>query len=189
MGGARRTSSAVRGQLTHCRERFLVPGPERQTNDCGVEAGCTSRTTALARLRVLPPSNVFPASAVRVARQTADGRVYPDSARSSHTTPLTERLSKTESGLPIFQIAAAQHPRRATAASECDPTVRLSALFPILCHSTSAVACSSTERGIVRPMARAVFRLTTSSKCVGCSIGMVAGFAPLRILSMLNAVR
>ena len=40
-------------------------------------------------------------------------------------------------------IAAAQRPRRAAAASECEPTVRFSALLGILCHSTSALACAA----------------------------------------------
>ena len=41
----------------------------------------------------------------------------------------------------------------------------------------------STDGGIVRPRALAVFRLMTRSNFVGCSTGRSAGFAPLRILS------
>ena len=41
----------------------------------------------------------------------------------------------------------------------------------------------SNDGGMVRPRALAVFRLMTSSNFVGCSIGMSAGLAPLRILS------
>src|SRR5262245_12123151 len=44
-------------------------------------------------------------------------------------------------------------------------------------------ARSSTECGMVRRSALAVFRLITSSNLVGCSTGRSAGFAPLRILS------
>ena len=44
-------------------------------------------------------------------------------------------------------------------------------------------ARASTDGGIVRPSALAVFRLITSSNFVGCSTGRSAGLAPLRILS------
>jgi hypothetical protein len=50
-------------------------------------------------------------------------------------------------------------------------------------YSITSSACSSTDCGIVSPIALAVFMLTTSSNLVGCSTGRSAGFAPLRILS------
>ena len=50
-------------------------------------------------------------------------------------------------------------------------------------HWITSSARPSSDRGIVRPSAWAVFRLITSSNVVGCSTGRSAGFAPLRILS------
>src|SRR5438445_3773427 len=47
----------------------------------------------------------------------------------------------------------------------------------------------STDGGIVRPSALAVFKLMTNSNRVGCSTGRSAGFAPLRILSTKVAAR
>src|SRR6516164_6911372 len=56
-------------------------------------------------------------------------------------------------------------------------------------HSLTSSALASTPDGIVRPSALAVLRLMTSSKRVGCSIGMSAGLAPFRILSTYQAAR
>ncbi len=56
-------------------------------------------------------------------------------------------------------------------------------------HSITPSARSSTAPGIVSPMARAVFRLTTSSTWVGSSTGRSAGFAPLAIRSTKAARR
>ena len=59
-------------------------------------------------------------------------------------------------------------------------------------HSTSSLAPShlitrsarnSTDCGIVRLSAFAVFRLITNSNFVGCSTGRSAGFVPFKILS------
>ena len=56
-------------------------------------------------------------------------------------------------------------------------------------YSMTWSARSSSNGGIVRPSAFAVFRLMTSSNFVGCSTGRSAGFAPLRILSTYVAAR
>lgn len=56
-------------------------------------------------------------------------------------------------------------------------------------HSMTSSARSRIVGGIVRPSSRAVFKLTTSSNLVGCSIGRSAGLAPLRILSTSAAAR
>ena len=50
-------------------------------------------------------------------------------------------------------------------------------------HSTMRSARTSTDGGIVKPSAFAVFRLMISSSFVGCSNGRLDGFPPLRILS------
>jgi hypothetical protein len=48
-------------------------------------------------------------------------------------------------------------------------------------HSMTSSARARIDGGTVRPSALAVFRLTTSSKVVGCSTGRSAGLVPLRI--------
>jgi hypothetical protein len=50
-------------------------------------------------------------------------------------------------------------------------------------YSMISSARARTNGGIVTPMARAVFRLMTSSNAVGRSIGIVAGLAPFRMRS------
>ena len=50
-------------------------------------------------------------------------------------------------------------------------------------YSITWSARSSSNGGIVKPRALAVFRFMTSSNFVGCSMGRSAGLAPLRILS------
>src|SRR5436190_15203786 len=45
------------------------------------------------------------------------------------------------------------------------------------------------DDGIVRPSTLAVFRLTTKSNLVGCSMGRSPGLAPLRILWTRSAAR
>src|SRR5262245_33245201 len=56
-------------------------------------------------------------------------------------------------------------------------------------HSITWSARSSTEGGMVKPSAWAVFMLITSSNFVGCSMGRAPGLAPLRILSTYPADR
>ncbi len=50
-------------------------------------------------------------------------------------------------------------------------------------YSMTSSARSSSDCGMVRPSAFAVFILMINSNFVGCSMGRSAGFAPLRILS------
>ena len=56
-------------------------------------------------------------------------------------------------------------------------------------HLTKSSACCKTESGIVSPRALAVFRLTTSSNFLGCSMGKSPGFAPWSIRSTYPADR
>jgi hypothetical protein len=49
-------------------------------------------------------------------------------------------------------------------------------------HSITSSARARRNDGSVNPMSRAALALTISSNLVGCSTGMSAGFAPLRIL-------
>jgi hypothetical protein len=56
-------------------------------------------------------------------------------------------------------------------------------------HLITLSALASTLGGIVRPISLAVLRLMTSSNFVGCSTGISAGLAPLRILSTIDAAR
>src|SRR5262249_4927342 len=56
-------------------------------------------------------------------------------------------------------------------------------------HLITLSARNSTDWGIMRFSAFAVFRLITNSNFVGCSTGNSAGFAPFRILSTNQAAR
>ena len=69
-----------------------------------------------------------------------------------------------------------QRPRRRHAAEQRDD---LTALH----HSITSSARASTDCGMSRPRALAVFRLITSSYLVGACTGRSAGFSPLRIRS------
>ena len=50
-------------------------------------------------------------------------------------------------------------------------------------YSITRVACTMITGGIVRPIALAVFKLTTNSNVIGRSIGKSIGFAPLKMRS------
>src|SRR5258706_7486185 len=50
-------------------------------------------------------------------------------------------------------------------------------------HSMTSSAVASSDGGTERPRVLAVFRLMTSLKRVGCSMGRSPGFAPLSTLS------
>src|SRR6516162_1352435 len=56
-------------------------------------------------------------------------------------------------------------------------------------HSITSVATASSLSGMLRPSVLAVVRLITRSNFVGCSTGILAGFAPCRILSTKSAAR
>src|SRR5262249_40071611 len=56
-------------------------------------------------------------------------------------------------------------------------------------HSITSSARANNDSGIVSPIALAVVRLMTRSNLVGCSTGISAGFAPLKILSTRSPAR
>ena len=56
-------------------------------------------------------------------------------------------------------------------------------------HSITSSARARRVGGIVTPRALAVFRLTTNSNVVGCSIGKSAGLAPRATRSTISAAR
>src|SRR5437016_3054063 len=60
---------------------------------------------------------------------------------------------------------------------------------PPMHYWMTSSARPSSDGGIVRPSAFAVFRLMTRSNFVGCSMGRSPGLAPLRILSTKYAAR
>src|SRR5262249_45585340 len=72
-----------------------------------------------------------------------------------------------------------ERPRSGRAAEQRDE------LAPVT-HSITSSARASSVGGTVRPSAPAVLRLMTSSILVGCSTGMSAGFAPLRIRAAMT---
>src|SRR6185295_13388701 len=57
------------------------------------------------------------------------------------------------------------------------------------CHSITRSARARSEAGSLMPSVRAAARSTTKSYLSGCSIGMSAGFAPLRMRSTWAAAR
>src|SRR5262249_41842042 len=54
-------------------------------------------------------------------------------------------------------------------------------------HSITSVARNRMEVGTVRPIAFAVWRLTTRENLVGACTGRLAGFSPLRMRSTYDA--
>src|SRR5262249_8242484 len=71
--------------------------------------------------------------------------------------------------------ARRERPRSRCAADELDE------LAPV--HSITSSPRSRNSRLTVNPSIRAVLRFTTRSNLLGCSIGISAGFVPLKILS------
>ncbi len=71
-----------------------------------------------------------------------------------------------------------------------DPVRRSGFSRPYAAGHPDHLVCAQQDRlGIVMPSAFAVFRFTTSSNLVGCSIGRSPGLAPFRILSTYPAAR
>src|SRR5262249_44224481 len=100
--------------------------------------------------------------------------------------PLTVRVAPTRAKIPdgrqLARLLRArrQRPSRRSA-DERDE------LAPD--HSITSSARRRIDVGNSRPIAFAVFKLTTSSNRVGCSTGSSAGVAPLRILATYSANR
>src|SRR5262245_22186830 len=69
--------------------------------------------------------------------------------------------------------AGRERPRDGRAAEQRDELAAL--------HSITSSAIASTPAGISRPSMRAVWWLMTSSNLVGCTTGVSADFAPLRM--------
>ena len=80
------------------------------------------------------------------------------------------------------QAQAAAHDQRRAHQRDDERRV-LGEKAPARNHSITLSARTRIDCGIVMPSAFAVFMLTTSSNFVGCSIGISAGLAPLKILS------
>ena len=92
----------------------------------------------------------------------------------------------------LFTRQVAERARSAAGGEHRKPPVRCSVKFDaglilaavmIVAYCMTSSARSSTDCGMVRPRAFAVFMLITSSNLVGRSTGSSAGLAPLRILS------
>jgi len=84
-------------------------------------------------------------------------------------------------------IAPKADQRSKLAARSLSATSRHMQCSKKLRYSISSSARDRNDSGIVRPSALAVFILMSSSKCVGCSTGRSAGWAPFRILSTYTA--
>ena len=99
-------------------------------------------------------------------------------ARAAYERALAPRAAGAGAALPRAAARRAAGLRRPRAALR-----RVGGGSAGTAHSMTLSARASTEGGTLRPKAFAVFRLTTSSNLVGCSIGISAGFAPLRMRS------
>jgi hypothetical protein len=87
---------------------------------------------------------------------------------------------------PILDPTERGNRRAALTATEGEDAyqpVRLSDGLGVTTHWITSSARASSDCGIEMPNTFAVLRLITSSNLVGCSTGISAGFAPLRILS------
>src|SRR5512134_4140302 len=86
-----------------------------------------------------------------------------------------------ESGGPGCTVAAGLCLAGARDYAQDKDHLQASGDMPIV-HSITLSARIRSDCGMVTPSVLAVFRLMTSSNCVGCSMGRSPGLAPLRIL-------
>jgi hypothetical protein len=103
------------------------------------------------------------------------GHCSMHSACLKSATTGREQMQQTTSANAAYSITSSAR------TSSVGGTVSPSA-FKLPIHSTTLSARSRIESGIFRPIALAVFMLSTNWKCVGCSTGKSAGAAPARIL-------
>src|SRR5262249_90787 len=97
-----------------------------------------------------------------------------------HPRGTETRADKSKSDKLIGLLRA-----RGEGARDCRAAEQSDELAPS--HSITSSARASNGGGTVRPIAFAVLRLMTSSNVVGCSIGKLAGCAPVKILSTSEA--
>src|SRR5262249_6641334 len=88
--------------------------------------------------------------------------------------------------------AGRSHGTAAAPAARCRKVLRGSFILNLPLpshHSTTSSASASSVFGTLRPIAFAVFRLSTNRKRVGCSTGRSAGLVPLKMRSTRAAER
>ncbi len=98
----------------------------------------------------------------------------PDSRNLSGLLRFGGRAKRQEHGAKRYTQNGFPH---------CLPLTPHFSLFTTHAYLITRSALNSTDCGIVRLSAFAVFRLITNSNFVGCSTGRSAGLVPLRILS------
>src|SRR5207248_7620644 len=116
---------------------------------------------------------------------TALSEALPE--RSHEFGPLGGRGGVKESDHRHRRLLRArrERPRGCRAAEQRDEL----AAFELSAHSITSSARSRIAVGSSMPIALAVFRFTTISNLVGCSIGKSAGLAPRAIRSTNSATR
>lgn len=138
---------------------------------------CSHCQTAEARRQTRPHSvDPFMIEPIRMRSLSGYRAHLADLAR------MPRSMSRAAAGSTCFF----EHIRSEQRASHCRQSA---ALTPPVDYRTTSSARSRIPSGIVRRRAFAAFMLTTSTYCVGCSIGSSAGFAPRRILSTYSAAR
>src|SRR6516164_4584444 len=107
--------------------------------------------------------------------------------------PAAEFGHEMRGPLGRLTVKEANHQHRRLLRPRCDrPRCRAAEQrdkLAALHYSITSSARVSSGGGTVSPIAFAVLRLMTSSNVVGCSIGRLAGSAPLKILSTSEAAR
>ena len=114
-----------------------------------------------------------------MARFAIERMLRPRSA-SRPCRPFPKLGAVPESGPSLWYPLRLRQRRHGHARRVAMRTARQDAATP---HSITSSARARSTGGIVRPSARAVLRLITSSNVVGCSTGRSPGFSPLRIRS------
>lgn len=133
--------------------------------------------------KLIRRSNVRPRSEYGVRGTTAQLEVLSTQHRVRHTADITRTPSDTLIGSSQIDPGKSVDPHQGTHSTAPFGDGPRHEQPGTLCYSITSSARCSSDCGIVSPSALAVLRLITSSNCVGCSTGISAGLAPLRILS------
>ena len=141
----------------------------------------TSNQGISAQVGPVCPGTVEGRNGDRVSWRSQPWRAWACRRRRAQSRPRSPARSARAHRARSYE--GIEHPAKPTAARRSWPR------WSSTSYSMTWSARPSTDGGIVRPSALAVFKLMTNSNRVGCSTGRSAGFAPLRILSTKVAAR
>src|SRR2546421_5966822 len=124
-------------------------------------------------------------------RRNRNKKLYKAGARSSVTLAaqnVDRRAAVSEIELALSTHSSRSHFSEADGqqvkmAGSCGERRESHEQSGVIHHRITSSARSSSDCGIVRPSALAVFRLITSSNLVGCSTGRSAGLVAFQIFS------